>query len=154
MKYLSFFLLCGVLAACTNTDKKGTANNPKVKDSLIQVSLTDSSNYTTIQWLDSVEQNLGQINEGQVVEIAWNFKNAGTKPLVFAAVRPGCGCTIADRPQEPIAPGAQGVIKAKFESNGHPNMQRKQIFIVANNRNRNNVTDDMLTFTVNVIPKK
>lgn len=154
MKYLFIFFISGLAAACNNTDKKTGVNADTIKkDSIRTAALKDTANFTTIQWLDSVDRNLGTIKEGQVVEIAWHFRNTGNKPLYIGSVRPGCGCTVAEQPTDAIAPGKEGIIKAKFNSDGHPNFQHKDVYIEANNSNKNNGTNDILRFSVNVTPK-
>jgi Protein of unknown function (DUF1573) len=152
MRYLYFLFVCFIALACGHTDSKSGMDNAR-RDSLAQVAMMDTANYTTIQWLDSVHQNLGKVKEGQVVEISWRVKNTGNRPLVIANVQPGCGCTVAERPEEPIPPGGEGVIKAKFDSNNHPGTQNKDVFVRANNKNKNNAGADLLTFHVEVEKK-
>lgn len=155
MKYFIPLLLCSVLLACGTNDKGATAGNgARNSEAVAEKAMKDSANYTQIQWLDSTEQSVGTIEEGQVVEISWHFKNTGNKPLVIASVRPGCGCTLAEKPEAPIAPGKEGVIKAKFDSNGHPNVQHKTVEVQANNSNRNGGNVNLLAFTAIVNPKK
>lgn len=155
MKYLIPVILSVLFIACGGSDQKTASTNPD-KDSVKNAAMNDTANFTTIQWLDSIEQNLGTVNEGQVVEITWRFKNTGTKPLIIARVQPGCGCTVAEQPQEPIAPGQEGKIKAKFDSNGHPHTQNKDVFVYANNSNKNNpnMNTNLLKFHIEVTPKK
>ena len=151
MKYTFLFLLAGIVfVSCTSTDKPGTLEQA-TRDSLNQKILEDSSKYSTLEWIDSPEQNLGKINEGQVVEITWKFRNTGNKPLVIANVRKGCGCTDAFGPKEPVEPGKEGVITAKFDSKNMKGMQTKQVFVTANDRNTNG-SEKILSFTVEVNP--
>ncbi len=98
-----------------------------------QSSLQDSSDFTMIQWIDSA-RDLGKINEGDKIEVAFRFKNTGDKPLVIASVTPSCGCTAADPPKEPIAPGKEGVIKGVFDSNGKPGPSTKSLTVQANTK--------------------
>ena len=146
MKYYFFFLIAAAAISCTSTDK--TSNVEKEK------ALQDTANYTTIEWLDSTTQEIGKVNQGQVVEISWHFKNSGNRPLVIANVRPGCGCTGAEGPTEPVAPGKENVIKATFNTEHYPGTQHKQVFVKANNSNKNNITEDALNFSVEVVPKE
>ena len=135
MKYiLILFIATSVVVACNTTDKKAAGNHTNASDSLAQKAMSDSANYTSVQWLDSTTQDLGKINEGQLLEISWRFKNTGTKPLVIANVSPGCGCTVAEKPEEPIAPGGEGVIKARFDSKGHPGQQNKNVSVRSNTK--------------------
>src|SRR5215207_4824386 len=118
MKYIFLFLTSGFLWACTG-------NDPQVMDTG-QV-MKDTANYTTIEWLDSTSQHLGKVDQGAIVEIKWQFKNSGAKPLVVDNVRAGCGCTGAKGPKEPIAPGKEGTITATFDSKNYPGEQQKEV---------------------------
>jgi Protein of unknown function (DUF1573) len=110
-------------------------NEPKTKP--IVAAANDSSNFTTVLWLDTVKQ-FGKIKEGEKLQISFRFKNTGDKPLVVNAVRPGCGCTGAHGPTEPLQPGAEGVIEGEFDSNGKPGHQRKSIYITMNTKEKQN----------------
>jgi len=111
------------------------------------VAMADTTNYTTIQWLDSTTQDLGKIKEGSIVEISWKFKNTGDKPLIVADARGTCGCTIADKPKEPIPPGQEGTIKAKFNSQGQGPEAHKTVSVDANTKGQ---TMHYLTFTAQI----
>jgi hypothetical protein len=78
------------------------------------------------------EYDFGTIKEGQVVEHAFEFTNTGSVPLIISEARPSCGCTVPDWTREPIPVGGKGVVKAKFDSNGKPNLQQKTITVTAN----------------------
>lgn len=124
-----FLLILSVIFfACTDADQPaGTATTAS------STAGSDSSNLTTIQWIDSVK-NLGRITEGQKVQVSFRFKNTGNKPLIIQSVRPGCGCTVADYPKEPIAPGGEGEITGSFDSQGRESLQRKEIAVTANTK--------------------
>jgi len=146
MKYLVLFSFAIVLFSCTSTDKPATREEA-ARDSLNKVAMADTTNYTTIQWLDSTTQDLGKIKEGSIVEISWKFKNTGTKPLIVADARGTCGCTIADKPKEPIPPGQEGTIKAKFNSQGQGPEAHKTVSVDANTKGQ---TMHYLTFTAQI----
>ena len=80
----------------------------------------------------TTEHDFGTINEGQVVEYAFAFKNTGEAPLIIQNAQPSCGCTVPDWTKEPIPVGGTGYVKAKFDSNGKPNIQNKSITVTAN----------------------
>ncbi|HET6254893.1 MAG TPA: DUF1573 domain-containing protein [Puia sp.] len=129
-----------LLAGCFGGDNRAIA---------MQQVMRDSARYTSIQWLDSTK-DFGTIPEGRKVEVAFRFRNTGGTPLVITQVRPSCGCTIADQPLEPVAPGAEGHISATFNSEGHPGINRKTLFVTANTKGNQNYS---LHFTV-VVDKK
>jgi len=109
----------------------------------------DTASFTTMQWIDSVK-DYGKITEGQKLEVLFRFKNTGNKPLVIESVHPSCGCTVADPPKEPIAPGAEGEIKGSFDSNGKSGQQHKTIAVMTNTKG---TESHELAFTVEVLKK-
>jgi len=114
-------------------------------DKKLEKVVADTANYTTIQWLDSIK-NFGTINQGDKIQILFRCKNTGTKPLIIANARPGCGCTIADYTHEPIAPGAEGLVTASFDSNhGHASGEVRKTVMVTTNTKGN--TEHYLIFT-------
>ncbi|HYH14709.1 MAG TPA: DUF1573 domain-containing protein [Flavisolibacter sp.] len=141
-----------ILYSCTSNDASATAKSSQDSTNRAQMlnAAYDSANYTTIQWLDSTHQELGKVAEGSVVEVSWKFKNTGNKPLIISNVNPGCGCTVADKPEEPIAPGGESIIKAKFDSKGREGAQRKDVYVTANT---GNTTNHILSFAVEVQKK-
>ena len=146
MKYLFILFAAATMVACNNADQKATTNSNA--DSAHLASTTDAASFTQLTWIDSTFQDLGKVNEGQVVDIVWHLKNTGNKPLVIGNVTPGCGCTVAEKPTEPIAPGEEGLIKAKFDSkNQTAGEHRKNITVTANTKEQ----AYYLTFNVNVV---
>ncbi|MDQ6608690.1 MAG: DUF1573 domain-containing protein [Bacteroidota bacterium] len=154
MKYLFLLLSVGAFVSCNVSDKKAVNNTVSNKEvNVKEASVNDPANATTLQWVDSETQDLGTITEGQVVELSWRFKNTGNKPLTITDVHAQCGCTVPDPPKEPIAPGAEGVIKAKFNSEGKSGHVNKEVYVAANNSNRNNGDNNKLTFTADIKAK-
>ncbi len=125
-------LIWGVclLSACSNQDKKA---GPLSNAAMVAAPM-DSSKMTTIEWMDPVNRDFGKIAEGQKLEVAFRFKNAGDLPLIIEKVQPSCGCTVAEQPAEPIAPGKEGVIKAAFNSEGRVGSNHKTIYVYANTK--------------------
>ena len=134
------------LIACKTNDKKPAASMVTKEER--DKALRDSANFTTVQWLDSTYKDMGKIKEGQQVEVAFRFKNTGTKNLVFNDVSASCGCTVPEKPEQAFAPGQEGVIKAKFDSKGKPvGETRKEVFVIANTKPEISQT---LTFRVEI----
>ena len=49
-------------------------------------------------------------------ECEFIFKNTGTAPLIIENAKGSCGCTVPEWPREPIAPGASGTLKVKYDT--------------------------------------
>jgi hypothetical protein len=116
-------LLAVLIGGCMNGNKGGASGPSSV--------MSDSTQFTTVQWLDSVK-DFGKIQEGQKLEVSFRYKNIGDKPLVIQHVQASCGCTVAEQSTEPVAPGADGLIKATFNSQGHPGLAQKVLTVTAN----------------------
>jgi hypothetical protein len=129
-----------LFSACINNEQTGAELAKAAKD---------SANFTTIQWAEQVK-DMGKVKEGQKLDVEYHFKNTGSKPLVITDVRPGCGCTVADKPAEPIMPGKEGTIKASFDSEGKQGQQHKTIAVMANTKPSQNFS---LEFNVEVEKK-
>ncbi|MFY0675408.1 MAG: DUF1573 domain-containing protein [Bacteroidia bacterium] len=65
---------------------------------------------------DKIEHDFGKIPQSEPVSCEFTFTNDGDAPLILTNVKASCGCTTPDWPQEPIMPGAQGVIKATYNA--------------------------------------
>ena len=142
MKKLLFVLTAITLVslvACKTADKK--PENTLSSEERTKMA-NDSANFTSIEWLDSINTDLGNVKEGAIVEVSYRFKNAGNKTLVIEDVSAGCGCTVPEKPEQPFAPGQEGVIKASFNGSGS-GMISKSVTVTANT----NPTLHNLTFT-------
>jgi len=76
--------------------------------------------------------DFGKINEGDVEEHIFTFKNTGNAPLIISSATGSCGCTVPSWPKEPIGIGETGEIKVKFDSKKKPGIQNKTVTITAN----------------------
>jgi hypothetical protein len=130
MKKVAFLLLImAALVSCESKDQKAGSATLSTDDKKAEA---DPSAVTSIQWIDSTFQDLGKVKEGTVVEVTYRFKNTGDKNLVIENAQPSCGCTVPEKPEQPIAPGGTDVIKAKFDSKGRPGVNNKTITVTAN----------------------
>ena len=46
----------------------------------------------------------------------FEFTNTGDEPLVIEKATATCGCTVPEKPEEPIAPGETGELKVKYNT--------------------------------------
>lgn len=59
----------------------------------------------------------GEIAKGSDGVRVFEFTNTGNVPLVITDVTSSCGCTIPEKPKDPIPPGASGQITVKYDTN-------------------------------------
>ena len=131
-------ILYTILLAALGTGCNTTGDVKKEIDGVSSDSKSDKKDVkavpgqqTTIEWLDSVK-NMGTITAGDKLKVSFRFKNTGNHPLVIESVQPSCGCTVADYPKDPIAPGGTGEITGEFDSNNKEGMQRKSMTVLTN----------------------
>ena len=150
-RFVLIISVAAAIAACnSNGSNKGTdIPDGPLTDSIKQVLQSDTTNYTTLEWPDSTYKNVGDVKLGQSVEIPFVVKNTGDKPLIISSVTPGCGCTVAEKPEQPIMPGKEERIVAKFNSEGQSEGgHTKSLTVVANTQPSTNY---ILTFQANVV---
>jgi len=87
--------------------------------------------------------DIGTVAQGVTVDAVFDLVNEGDAKLVIKAVRPTCGCTVADFDAE-IAAGATGQIKAKLDTKDFAGPVSKSILVM---------TDDPQNPTVTLVIK-
>jgi len=66
----------------------------------------------------------------------FEFTNIGDEPLIINDAKSSCGCTVPEKPKEPIMPGKTGEIQVKYNMN--PGMINKAITVESNAANKEN----------------
>ncbi len=80
---------------------------------LLLLSVTHDS---VVRWPDGVEHDFGQVRLGHTVEHHFVFENIAAEAIALETIRTECGCTVADWPEEPIAPGQRGEVRVDFHA--------------------------------------
>jgi hypothetical protein len=62
------------------------------------------------------KHDFGKIKQGVPVTYFFEIKNTGDKPIVVENASASCGCTIPEKPEKPIAPGATGKLKVQYSA--------------------------------------
>ena len=120
--YISFLSI--LLVSCDFRKKKDNKG-------LTATDLQMLSKPTTVQVIDSM-YDFGKVNEGELVQYNFRFRNTGKNPLVIQNVSASCGCTVPEKPEKPIQPGEIGFIKVTFNSTRRPGEVNKAISITSN----------------------
>lgn len=94
MKHLMTILLIGLISFSINAQEKVAKIEFK----------TDVIDYGTIE-------------KGADGVRSFEFTNTGDAPLIITKVKSSCGCTVPEKPTDPILPGKTGVIKVKYDTN-------------------------------------
>ena len=80
----------------------------------------------------------GKIAKGSKGERTFVFTNVGDAPLIITNIQSSCGCTIPEKPKDPIMPGEKGKIKVSYDTN-RPGGFSKMITIFSNAKNARKV---------------
>ena len=123
IRWIFLLLVAGVFFSCNIR-----RNNDSVSLSKVSAAFTDT---TSVQMIDSV-YDFGKAAEGTNVTYNFRFKNTGTKPLIVSAAHASCGCTVPEKPEEPIQPGKTGILKVVFNTTGRPGPAHKTITVASN----------------------
>ncbi|MGH1337607.1 MAG: DUF1573 domain-containing protein [Aureispira sp.] len=83
--------------------------------------------------------NYDSIQQGEIVEYEFKFKNVGERPLTIKDVKGSCGCTIGSYPFLDIAPNEESSIKARFDSKGKVGPQFTTITVYSNAKPKGDV---------------
>ncbi len=126
----SLIILFGCISSCHNN-----ADSRRLPGSLINnpasMGRTPEGDYPIIS-IDTSQFDFGKINEGDVVNHSFNFKNTGTANLIITDVRASCGCTSPSWPKEIIKPGNSNTIIVKYNSDGRKGKFNKGVTVYCN----------------------
>ena len=136
MKKYYYMLIVGIVSflniSCDNnpTKKINQQNLLETEKRLEQESVLP------ILKFDFDTYDFGQVNDGEIVEVDYTFKNIGESNLIIYDASASCGCTVPEYPKDKeIKPGESGVIKARFDSSGQTGKQVKSITLTTNTEN-------------------
>lgn len=136
---LLLFVLALCWLACKNDSKDAVSeirdsdgpNSTMVRNPASADMPTDTNQLARIVFSEP-SFNFGEVDEGEIVEHKFAFKNTGKVPLIILNASSSCGCTIPEWPKDPVPPGGSGEILAKFNTTGKMHDQKKTISVTAN----------------------
>lgn len=140
MKAYLFVFVIITLSACAGGDKPETRDAELLSTDMVKnpysASGLDTSAYNQLPTMDFTDtvHNFGWMTEGAKATHTFEFKNNGNTPLIISSAAGACGCTIADYPKEPVAPGATGEINVAFSSADKMGHIEKSVSVTTNSR--------------------
>lgn len=60
--------------------------------------------------------DFGKVKQGVPVTYNFEIKNISDKPIVIANATASCGCTVPEKPEQPIEPGKVGLLKVQYNA--------------------------------------
>jgi uncharacterized protein YdeI (BOF family) len=76
--------------------------------------------------------DFGEVSSGKIVDIVFEFENAGSDVLLIKNVIPACGCTTAALTKKEYQSGEKGTIVSKFNTSGYNGKVIKTITVASN----------------------
>jgi hypothetical protein len=80
-------------------------------------------------------QHLGFVHQGDTVAFQYVFTNTGNQPLIISDTKVQCGCTVVEKPTQPVSPGGKSQISVKFVTNSAIDRQDRTIIVISNASN-------------------
>lgn len=145
MRYsLALITISIVLTACSR--------QTEIKTNIVENSATlqnpEELNRLAKFKFEETEVDFGSINEGEIVEHTFKFKNVGNEDLIITNVQTSCGCTASNWPRNAISPGETSELLVSFNSQGKKGLNTKEITVIGNTR----PTQTILIIKANVNP--
>ena len=66
--------------------------------------------------VNAEKHDFGKIVQGTPVTYTFEIKNVSDKPVVVENASASCGCTVPEKPEQPIAPGATAKLKVVYNA--------------------------------------
>jgi hypothetical protein len=146
-KYILSFAAILIIFSCgenKNQSKESTNGNSSiVATTAPQEGFVDESSKlpdvkkgeTSIEFFEAVH-NFGDVFYPSDNLYTFKFKNTGEVPLVIQSATASCGCTVPNKPEEPIMPGEIGELDVIFRPKEGQTGQlvTKKVTVVANTK--------------------
>ena len=112
----------------TSTETVVTTENGEVTgDSTSTVAQTG----TPVIAFDTETHDFGNLKKGDKGEYEFTISNTGDADLIIIEAKASCGCTVPEKPEQPIKPGESAKMKVAFSANA-AGMQSKTVTVTAN----------------------
>ena len=134
---LVLFLMLAAMISCTSKETATTQGgqdhiSPDIIDNPATASGNNAEKKLPVFKFEETTHYFGTIHSGERMSYDFKFKNDGNAALIISQASGSCGCTVPEYPKDPIKPGEEGVIKVKYNSEGHGGMISKTITLLAN----------------------
>ena len=136
MKLFNTLMIAAIFiffAACTGTEEKKALSPDLVKNPVTAKDVDgEEKAIGPVMEFNESRHHFGDVDQGEVVNYSFQFKNTGDADLLISSANGSCGCTVPSFSKEPIPPGGEGSIDVSFDSKGRHGMQSKTVTVIAN----------------------
>ncbi len=126
----AFIFFLGLILSSCNSDPSKKVKEENLK--AVQEKALQKLESPVITF-DFDTYNYGEVVDGDVVEVDFNFTNTGNSDLIIFDASASCGCTVPEYPKNKnIKPGEGGNIKVMFDTSNKPGKQPKSVTLSTN----------------------
>ena len=128
-KSIAGIIICFFIISCNDnpTKKINKQNLVETEKRLEKESVLPIINF------DFDTYDFGEVKDGEVVEVDFNFTNTGKSDLIIFDASASCGCTVPEYPQNiNIEPGQKNKLKVRFDTSNKPGKQMKSVTLTTN----------------------
>jgi len=128
---------CGTDNSNSLSSSRIATENPTIVENDIRKSVnapTENIGAISTMEFEEVNHDFGNVIYPSENMYTFKFKNTGNEPITIVSAKASCGCTIPNKPEEPVLPGEIGEIDVIFRPKqgqaGTP--VTKRITVIAN----------------------
>lgn len=118
------------LYSCNNDKASSKINEENINETTTEQQAETPSGFAKLS-VDKEEHDFGDLKKGEKAETEFTITNTGDADLVIIDARATCGCTVPQKPEQPIKPGQSDKIKVAFSATS-VGMQNKQVTLTTN----------------------
>jgi len=128
--FLIMFFMVTAISCSTDPSQKIKEENVAA----VNERLDKSYDSPEIQF-DFDTYDFGEVKDGEIVEVDFNFTNTGKSDLIIFDASASCGCTVPEYPQNiNIEPGKKNKLKVRFDTSNKPGKQLKSVTLTTNTK--------------------
>ena len=130
MKKLAYVFMIAAISACQSDDNSGQVTSRLAQEGTED--FVDTPLKTTTLSFNKMEHDFGNVRVGEDYTFKFLVTNTGKNPLIIEDAKASCGCTVPDKPDQPIAPGKSDEIVVTFSPKPGQGVTSKTVTVTAN----------------------
>ncbi len=109
--FLTVLIFVGFLTLNAQNNNDWSNNNSRSA----KLTKSNSNSKSDVTWEETII-DLGKVKYQQPQIVIFKMKNTSSKPILITNAETSCGCTDAEFPRKPIAPGKTANISVTYEA--------------------------------------
>lgn len=128
---VSLIALAFTASSCGNSQSKETIGVDMIHNPNSAEGFNTKEKMPIIKF-DKEMHDFGNLTQGENISYSFKFTNEGNADLVITSCEATCGCTVANYPRDPLAPGKSSYVTVSFNSAGKVGQQLQEVTVVSN----------------------